>query len=154
MHFAMVHITAPGLCLGCIITGIKAWYSRCRVKQVQFEGEWNCLELLHALKIHNILSYFWSLLPRLLPSFFLLFVTSLLPRSTFFAPGHGERVGRCGPVRTSRGRGGQWGRGGGRWGPGESLRHSAGPRPGPRVSGKRPSRPQRRRHRSVTLSWS
>lgn len=38
-----------------------------------------CLELLHALKIHNILSYFWSLLPRLLPSLFLLLVTSVLP---------------------------------------------------------------------------
>lgn len=38
-----------------------------------------CLELLHALKIHSTLSYFWSLPPRLLPSFFLLLVTSVLP---------------------------------------------------------------------------
>ena len=37
------------------------------------------LELLHVLKIHNIWSYFWRLLSRLLPSFFLLLVTSVLP---------------------------------------------------------------------------
>lgn len=63
--------------------------------------------------------------------------------------GYRERAWRCGPFGTSRGCSWQWRRWGGGRGLRESFRHSPGPRSGPRVSGKRPSRPQRWRHRSV-----